>query len=43
MPDPILQTGPVDLGALDAFLLSDRAPCRLCMAISHDVVRVIAS
>jgi uncharacterized protein len=26
MPDPIPQTGPVDLAALDAFLLSDRAP-----------------
>jgi uncharacterized protein len=26
MPDPIPQAGPVDLGALDAFLLSDRAP-----------------
>ena len=26
MPDPLLQAGPVDLDALDAFLLSDRAP-----------------
>jgi uncharacterized protein len=26
MPDPIPQPGPVDLDALDAFLLSDRAP-----------------
>jgi uncharacterized protein len=26
MPDPIPQAGPVDLDALDAFLLSDRAP-----------------
>jgi uncharacterized protein len=26
MPDPRLQAGPVDLDALDAFLLSDRAP-----------------
>jgi uncharacterized protein len=26
MPDPIPQTGPVDLAVLDAFLLSDRAP-----------------
>lgn len=28
MPDPLLQAGPVDLEALDAFLLSDRAPER---------------
>jgi uncharacterized protein len=26
MPDPIPQAGPVDLDALDTFLLSDRAP-----------------
>jgi uncharacterized protein len=26
MPDPIPQAGPVDLDALDAFLMSDRAP-----------------
>ncbi len=26
MPDPIPLAGPVDLGALDAFLMSDRAP-----------------
>ena len=26
MPDPLLRTGPVDLDALDDFLMSDRAP-----------------
>lgn len=26
MPDPLLQAGPIDLDAMDAFLLSDRAP-----------------
>ena len=26
MPSPTLPTGPVDLNALDAFLMSDRAP-----------------